>query len=143
MGKSKKILVSMITIFVLGYGLFSVNINLNRQIYDSIVGETLSYTDNKKVWNLDRMQQVLDNPCKYKMKDISNKEDESCVPNIRVLFNANPFDFRIDINKYIFFINDQVIPTFKTEKFLNSFREGTLKLRDLIKDKLGIIYNMG
>lgn len=143
MGKFKKILMSMITIFVLGYGLFSININLNRQIYASIVGETLSYTDNKKVWNLDRMQQVLDNPCKYKIKDINNEEDESCVPKIRVLFNGNPFDFRIDIDNYIFFINNEAFPTFKTEKIFNSLKDDTLRLRELIKDKLGIIYNMG
>lgn len=143
MEKSKKILIGMITTFVLVYGLFSVNINFNRQIYASIVGETLSYTDNKKVWNLDRMQQVLDNPCKYKIKDINNKEDESCVPKIRVLFNANPFDFRIDINNYVFFINNEAIPKFETEKFFYSFKEDTLRLKELIKDKLGIIYNMG
>lgn len=143
MEKYKKILIGMITIFVLGYGLFSVNINLNRQIYTSVAGETFSYVDNKKVWNLDRMEQVLDNPCKYKIKDINNNEDENCVPKIRVLFNANPFDFRIDIDNYVFFINNEAIPKFETEKFFYNLKEDTLRLRKLIKDKLGIIYNIG
>ncbi|MCY6354845.1 hypothetical protein [Clostridium sp. ZS2-4] len=142
MEKSKKILTGMITLFVLAYGLFSVNINLNRQIYASVVGETSS-TNNKKVWNLDRMQQVLDNPCKYKIKDINNKEDASCVPKIRVLFNANPFDFRIDMNNYLFFINNEAIPKVQTKEFFYNLKKETLGLRELIKDKLGIIYNMG
>ncbi|MCY6371833.1 hypothetical protein [Clostridium ganghwense] len=141
MKKLKIILMSIIMFLILGYGIFCVNINLNRQIYNSIVGDIICYGDDKKTWNLDNMQQVLNNPCRYKSKNISKDKEEGCVPKIRILFNNNPFDFRIDTHNYVFFINNNVITKFKSNIFFNNLRENTFKLIEVIKENIGILYN--
>ncbi|KEI00978.1 hypothetical protein IRP63_03945 [Clostridium botulinum] len=97
--------------FVIIVGLFQVNLNLNRQIYVSIVKD-MNYTNstrknNKDSYDLDDMVEVLSYPQKYDVKS------DTTIPKIRILFENKPFDFRVDTNKYMFFINRNVISNFK------------------------------
>ncbi|KGM97919.1 hypothetical protein Z968_01770 [Clostridium novyi A str. 4552] len=125
----KKYKISFIlTFLIILIGLCKVNINLNRQIYKSIMKDmnnkkniTQRYENN----NLDNMVDVLSYPEKYDIKSGIS------IPKIRVLFEKKPFDFRIDTNKYEFFINSNSVLNFK-RKFSN-------EVRDIKKD----IYEIG
>lgn len=127
-----KMVFLIVLIFMLT-GLCKINLNLNRQIYSTIAGDS-NYKSNLNAsssWNLDHMEDILTYPEKYDI-GASNEESESVsnVPKIRILFNKKPFDFRIDTDKYVFFININVLynlnNTFNT--LINNFREKTVKV---------------
>lgn len=104
-----KITLRIIILMVI-VGLFKVNLNLNRQIYEGIVNDNnyKSTTKYKDKYNLDNMVDVLSYPEKYNVKS------DITIPKIRVLFSNKPFDFRIDTNKYTFFINKNIKDKFKS-----------------------------
>lgn len=107
----KKYKISFILMFlVILIGLCKININLNRQIYESIMKDMNTNKNINQRYennNLDNVVDVLSYPEKYDIKsDIS-------IPKVRILFEKKPFDFRIDTNKYEFFINNNSIVNFK------------------------------
>jgi hypothetical protein len=122
------------------FGLCKVNLNLNRQIYSTIAGDINNKSslgnDNKNSWNLDHMEDILTYPEKYNIGGGSGDvESKANVPKIRILYNHVPFDFRIDTNNYIFFINNQVLENLsnKANNLINSFRNKTVKVWNLIE----------
>ncbi|MEA4828280.1 MAG: hypothetical protein VB130_16915 [Clostridium sp.] len=137
MAKFKIIYISMIVFVIIG--LCTVNINLNRQIYSSIAGdinhEDINYNKEKLSWNLDYMGEVLTYPDKYDIGNTDSKKDtkdsETVMPKIRILYNPKPFDFRIDTNNYIFFINGNVINNLKF-KFYNTFSKVKTTMSNLV-----------
>lgn len=130
---------TFILIFVFMFlGLCTINLNLNRQIYSTIVGDS-KYKNNLSTnnpWNLDHMEDILTYPEKYNV-GVENGEKESManVPKIRVLFNGKPFDFRIDTDKYIFFININVLENLnnKFNGLIDSFRKKTVKVWNVVE----------
>lgn len=117
----KKFKISFILmILAILIGLCKININLNRQIYESMMKNmntnkniTQRYENN----NLDNMVDVLSYPEKYDIKS------NISIPKVRILFQKKPFDFRIDTNKYEFFLNSNSIINFKRktkDKFINA-----------------------
>lgn len=137
MAKFKIICISMIVFVIIG--LCTVNINLNRQIYSSIAGdinhEDINYKKEKFSWNLDYMGEVLTYPDKYDIGNTDNKKDaknsETVMPKIRILYNPKPFDFRIDTNNYVFFINASVISNLKL-KFYGTFSKVKTTMSNLV-----------
>lgn len=122
MYKRKAIIIPLLLfIFTTVTGLAVVNCNLNRQIYSGILedisDENKAYDYKNKPIDLEMMADVLTYPEKYKIEKISLKDSESegkvVIPQIRILYNSSPFDFRIDTNKYTFFINSTVIENIK------------------------------
>lgn len=122
MYKKKAIIIPLILFIIVTItGLAVVNCNLNRQIYSGILedisDENKAYDDKNKPIDLEMMADVLTYPEKYKIEKISLKDSESegkvVIPKIRILYNSSPFDFRIDTNKYTFFINSTVIENIK------------------------------
>lgn len=122
MYKRKAILIPFIMfVFVTVTGLAVVNYNLNRQIYSGILKdineENNAYDEKNMPKDLDMMADVLTYPEKYKIEKISLKERETdekvVIPKVRILYSSAPFDFRIDTNKYTFFINSTVIENIK------------------------------
>ncbi|WP_242845981.1 hypothetical protein [Clostridium novyi] len=109
----KKYKISFIAMFlVILVGLCKININLNRQIYESIMKDmntNKSINQRYENNNLDNVVDVLSYPEKYDIKSDIN------IPKVRILFEKKPFDFRIDTNKYEFFINSNSIVNFKRE----------------------------
>ncbi|KEH97462.1 hypothetical protein [Clostridium botulinum] len=124
----------IIIVFLIIVGLFQVNLNLNRQIYRSIVKDmnytNSTYKNNKDSYNLDDMVEVLSCPQKYDVKN------DTTIPKIRVLFENKPFDFRVDTNKYMFFINYNVISNFKSnaKDKLSNFKFVFLEIGKKIKN---------
>ncbi|KOA21249.1 hypothetical protein CLHOM_03790 [Clostridium homopropionicum DSM 5847] len=122
MYKRKAIIIPFVLfIFVTVTGLAVVNYNLNRQIYSGILedikDENKAYDNKNKSRDLDMMADVLTYPEKYQIEKISLKDRETeekvVIPKVRILYNSSPFDFRIDTNKYTFFINGNVIENIK------------------------------
>jgi len=122
MYKGKAIIIPVILfLFVTVTGLAIINYNLNRQIYSGIIedisDENKTYDNKHMSWDLDMMSDVLTYPEKYQIEKISLKNDETeakvVIPKIRILYSSAPFDFRIDTNKYTFFINSTVIENIK------------------------------
>lgn len=130
--KKHKIFLLVIILCVV-ISIFKINLNLNRQIYKSIVQDTNSenilYKKNKECYNLDNMVDVLTYPNKYDIKKLNtgDKEEKINIPRIRILFNRKPFDFRIDTNKYIFFLNNRVLSNLK-----NQFENNVMSLKKFI-----------
>lgn len=111
--KKYKFMVGIIILCTI-VGLFKINLNLNRQIYLSIVeGEDRVSNELKSNYNLDNMVDVLSYPQKYNIKSTNKNEIRTNIPKIRVLFNENPFDFRIDFTNYTFSINKRVMDKLK------------------------------
>lgn len=123
----------LIIVILMVIGLCKINLNLNRQIYSTIAGDS-NYKSNSvgsNSWNLDHMEDILTYPEKYNIENYVGEEDNvSNVPKIRILFNKKPFDFRIDTDKYVFFININVLHNLnnKLNNLLNNFREKTVKV---------------
>lgn len=121
MYKSKVIIPFVLFTFVTITGLAVVNYNLNRQIYSGILQDisdgNKAYNDKNISRDLDMMADVLTYPEKYQIQKISLKDRETeekvVIPKVRILYNSSPFDFRIDTNKYTFFINETVIENIK------------------------------
>ncbi|AEB76512.1 conserved hypothetical protein [Clostridium botulinum BKT015925] len=89
-----------------------------------------TYKNNKDSYNLDDMVEVLSCPQKYDVKN------DTTIPKIRVLFENKPFDFRVDTNKYMFFINYNVISNFKSnaKDKLSNFKFVFLEIGKKIKN---------
>ena len=121
MYKSKVIIPFVLFTFVTITGLAVVNYNLNRQIYSGILQDIndgdKAHNDKNMSRDLDMMADVLTYPEKYQIQKISLKDRETeekvVIPKVRILYNSSPFDFRIDTNKYTFFINETVIENIK------------------------------
>lgn len=127
----------LIAIVLMVMGLCKINLNLNRQIYSTIAGYS-NYKNNlseTKSWNLDHMEDVLTYPEKYNIRGNKDKEGIASVPRIRILFNNKPFDFRIDTDKYVFFINMEVFHNInsKFRSLTNSFRKKTAEVWNIIE----------
>ncbi|CAG7840071.1 hypothetical protein Z959_11400 [Clostridium novyi B str. ATCC 27606] len=124
----------IVIVFCVIVGLFQVNLNLNRQIYKSIVKNisynNSKYKNNKDYYDLDDMVEVLSYPQKYDVKS------DTTIPKIRVLFQKKPFDFRVDTDKYMFFINGNVISNFKlkTKNKLSNLKFDFFKIGKNIKN---------
>lgn len=123
---------AMLIIFVT-VGVVVVNIRLNRRIYSDIIvsidDKEEESNNEKDIWNLDYMEEVLSNPDYYKEVDNSNLFDNldediptinimfakdeygafsfNSVPAIRMLFNKEPFDLRISLDNYILTFNKE------------------------------------
>lgn len=118
MKKTKILFIFIILLLIFGLGM--INLNLNRQIYMSVIsGTDINESINNEYineWDLDYMVDVLSYPEKYEIKDLNgetdNKNQSINIPKIRVLFNPKPFDFRIDSNKYTFYINNSLMSNF-------------------------------
>lgn len=141
MGKKTARISFILLIVFVTIGVTVVNIRLNRRIYsDIIVSIDKQEDENNKIgrWNLDYMEQVLSNPNMYKN---SNDEDISIfddirddisvssnfntskefvglsfnsVPKVKILFNKEPFDFRISTDKYIISFNRESVKKLKS-----------------------------
>ncbi|WMJ82319.1 hypothetical protein RBU49_08755 [Clostridium sp. MB40-C1] len=148
--KLKKIFLGIIMIVILVYGLLSININMNRQIYSSLVNDYMSYEDDKKTWDINNMVEAFNNVNNVNnnnknvnnVKEIINGEDNR-IPKFRVLFNPIPFDFRIDTNKYVFYINKDMFSNEGLNKGIEYLKNKVLKLIEVIhiqiKKYIGII----
>ncbi|MCY6959712.1 hypothetical protein [Clostridium brassicae] len=144
--KLKKIFLGIIMIVILGYGLLAVNINMNRQIYSSLVNDYMFYEDDNKTWDINNMVEAfnnvnnnVNNNNNNKVKEVVNGEDDR-IPKFRVLFNPIPFDFRIDTNKYVFYINKDVFSNKGFNKGIEYLKNKVLKLNEVIKKYIGIVH---
>lgn len=127
------LILALILIFI---GLGQINLNLNRQIYSTIAGDSnyKSNVYNKHSWNLDHMEDILTYPENY---NIGGRAEEGTanVPKVRILFNNKPFDFRIDTDKYVFFINNNVLENIndKFNNLIDNFRKKTVKVWNVLE----------
>ncbi len=128
-------IVFFITLILIVIGLCRVNLNLNRQIYSTIAGDinnrSMVYNQDESSWNLDHMEDILTYPEKYNIGGVNeDKKSKANVPKIRILYNNEPFDFRIDTNKYTFFVNNQILYNLgnTVNNLINRFRNKTVKV---------------
>lgn len=122
MAKWQKIFMFVFMMIIVVYGFFCVNINVNRQIYTSLQGKSIMDKENGN-WDLDNMINTLNSSQSIK----KNKEDEY-IPKFRVLFNVHPFDFRIDTNKYVFYINKDVLYRINPRYIFKKVKYKSLKI---------------
>jgi hypothetical protein len=129
------LILALILIFI---GLGQINLNLNRQIYSSIAGDSnyKSTVNNEHSWNLDHMEDILTYPENYNIGGRNGDEEGMAnVPKVRILFNNKPFDFRIDTDKYVFFINSNVIENINNRfnNLIDNFRKKTVKVWNVLE----------
>jgi len=89
------------------------------------------YNQDESSWNLDHMEDILTYPEKYNIGGVNeDKKSKANVPKIRILYNNEPFDFRIDTNKYTFFVNNQILYNLgnTVNNLINRFRNKTVKV---------------
>lgn len=128
--KAKKNIIAIFFIVILIFGVMYVNVNINRQIYSSVVNE-YAYEDKNKTWDVDNMVDVFSNMNNNKSEYL--KKEDNRLPKIRILFNLKPFDFRIDTNKYTFYINQDIVKKSPVKKVVNYIKENSTKLNGIIE----------
>lgn len=114
----KKKICLITTLFIIIFGCIICNIQLNRNIYCNEVHMKASEESYRNIENkyniddmeekLDRLQDKIDNPSKYKSND-SDIMVKVKVPKYRVLFSIAPFDLRFETQHHSICFNQKEI----------------------------------
>ncbi|MDP4143898.1 MAG: hypothetical protein Q8936_05365 [Bacillota bacterium] len=149
MFRKKTTLLIISLIIIVFYSIIVNNIELNRMIYDSVEASSNNAEGGYRIYDLDDMEKELDsleeksiNAEKYKNTEVSGIVKPQYVPRERILFNLNPFDFRLETRNYKVYINYKIINnaigsiSSFTNKAATKFEEGIdeiVKVKDSIK----------